>query len=157
MRIDVMTKMRGVEPFSKLWSRRTTMSLENGSACEVISLPDLVKAKKTQLDRDWPMIRRLIEVHYFENRGHSMRQQIQFWFLELRTPELLIEFAETRDGLPQHLILKRRLLRFAKRTRALELSKAMMGEEAAERTAGRRYWTPLKAELASLRHARTHA
>ena len=157
MRIDVMTKMRGVEPFSKLWSRRTTMSLENGSACEVISLPDLVKAKKTQLDRDWPMIRRLIEVHYFENRGQSTRQQIQFWLLELRTPELLIELAETRDGLPQHLILNRRLLRFAKRTRALELSKAMMGEEAAERTAGRRYWTPLKAELASLRHARTHA
>jgi hypothetical protein len=103
------------------------------------------------------MIRRLIEVHYFENRGHSTRPQIQFRFFELRTPELLIELAETRDGVPQHLILKRRLLRFAKRGRALELSKAMMEEEAAERTADRPYWAPLKAELASLRHARTHA
>jgi len=157
MRIDVMTKMRGVEPFSKLWSRRTTMSLENDSACEVISLPDLVKAKKTQRDRDWPMIRRLIEVHYFENRGHSTRQQIHFWFLELRTPELLIELGETQDGVPQHLVLKRRLLRFAKRGTALELSKAMMDEEAAERTADRQYWAPLKAELERLRHTRTHA
>ena len=157
MRIDVMTRMRGVEPFSKLWSRRTTISLENGSACEVISLPDLVKAKKTQRDRDWPMIRRLIEVHYFQNRGQSTRQQIQFWFLELRTPELLIELAETRDGVPQHLLLKRRLLRFAKRGPALDLAKALMHEEAAERTADRRYWAPLKAELEKLRHARTHA
>ena len=156
MRIDVMTKMRGVESFSKLWNRRTTLSLEGGLACEVISLPDLVKAKKTQRDRDWPMVRRLIEVHYFENRGHATRRQIQFWFLELRTPELLIELAETRDGVPQHLILKRPLLRFAKRGRALELARAMMAEETAVRIADRQYWAPLKAELERLRHAQAH-
>jgi hypothetical protein len=30
-----------------------------------MGLPDLVQAKKTQPDKDWPMIRRLVEVNYF--------------------------------------------------------------------------------------------
>src|SRR5437867_12903931 len=37
MRIDVMTRMRSVGPFSELWSRRTSMVLENGLSCEVMS------------------------------------------------------------------------------------------------------------------------
>jgi hypothetical protein len=31
MRVDVMTKMRGVDPFPKLWRRRTTTMLEDGT------------------------------------------------------------------------------------------------------------------------------
>ena len=58
MRIDIMSKMRGVEPFSKLARRRTTIELPGGSKCDLLSLPDLVQAKKTQHDKDWPMIRR---------------------------------------------------------------------------------------------------
>jgi hypothetical protein len=61
MRVDVMTKMRGVDPFSKLWIRRTTLEID-GSSIDLMSLPDLVQAKKTQRDKDWPMLRRLIEV-----------------------------------------------------------------------------------------------
>ncbi|HXM34131.1 MAG TPA: hypothetical protein VN920_03015, partial [Pyrinomonadaceae bacterium] len=48
MRVDVMTKMRGVESFSKLWSRRTTLTADDGTSYQLMSLPDLVKAKKTQ-------------------------------------------------------------------------------------------------------------
>lgn len=59
MRVDVMSQMRGVEGFSKLWGRRTTIALPDGSECDLLSLPDLVQAKKTQRDKDWPMIRRL--------------------------------------------------------------------------------------------------
>jgi hypothetical protein len=33
-----------------------------------MGLPDLVQAKKTQRDKDWPMIRWLVEVNYFGNR-----------------------------------------------------------------------------------------
>ncbi len=58
MRIDVMTKMRGVAPFARLWARRTTMELAYGLRCEVMALPDLVAAKKTQRDKDWPYLTR---------------------------------------------------------------------------------------------------
>ena len=58
MRVDVMSKMRGVDSFSKLWRRRTTIELPDGTKCDLLSLPDLVQAKKTQRDKDWPMIRR---------------------------------------------------------------------------------------------------
>jgi hypothetical protein len=64
MRVDVMTKMRGVAPFSRLWTRRTTIEV-NGATVDLMGLPDLVQAKKTQRDKDWPMIRRLVEVNYF--------------------------------------------------------------------------------------------
>ncbi len=67
MRVDVMSKMRGVDAFAKLWKRRTTIELPDGTSCDLLSLPDLVQAKKTQRDKDWPMIRRLVEAHYFQN------------------------------------------------------------------------------------------
>ena len=60
LRIDVMTIMRGVDDFKKLWNRRVTLSLQDGTVCELISLRDLVQAKKTQRDKDWPMLRRLV-------------------------------------------------------------------------------------------------
>ena len=63
MRVDAMSKMRGVDVFSLLWKRRTTIALPDGTRCDLMSLPDLVQAKKTQRNKDWPMIRRLIEAN----------------------------------------------------------------------------------------------
>ena len=103
MRVDVMTKMRGVDSFPKLWTRRTTVSVHD-STIELMSLPDLVQAKKTQRDKDWPMVRRLVEVNYFANRENPTREQVRFWFLELRTPELLIELVVERGGLSTTVI-----------------------------------------------------
>src|SRR5438128_8333786 len=111
-----------------------------------MSLFDLVQAKKTQRDKDWPMIRRLTEVHYFANREHPTPQQINFWLLELRTPELLIELVATRK-LPARLTLKRPLLKLAQEGKEMELAKALLEEERMEREADRKYWIPLKAEL----------
>src|SRR5258708_32005354 len=96
MRVDVMTKMRGVDPFSKLWRRRTTTMLEDRTKCDLLSLPDLVRAKKTQRDKDWPMLRRLLEANYFKHREQPTPQQLSFWLLEFRTPELLIELASAK-------------------------------------------------------------
>ena len=45
MRVDVMSKMRGVDSFPKLWRRRTTIALPDGTKCDLLSLPDLVQAK----------------------------------------------------------------------------------------------------------------
>jgi hypothetical protein len=66
-RVDVMSKMRGVDSFTKPWRRRATIRLPGGGKCDVLSLPDLVRAKKTQRDKDWPMVRRLVEAHYFQH------------------------------------------------------------------------------------------
>ena len=154
MRIDVMTRMRGVDTFSRLWDRRTSMQLEDGSICEVMALQDLVQAKKTQRDKDWPMIRRLLEVHYFANRSRPSRQQIQFWFLQLRTAELLIELAVTRRQTLERLLKKRPLLKLARQGKEPELVAALLKEEALERQVDRQYWEPLRKELERLRHAR---
>jgi hypothetical protein len=35
------------------------------------SLPDLLRAKRTQRDKDWPMTARLLEAHYYQNTSSS--------------------------------------------------------------------------------------
>ena len=151
MRIDVMTKMRGVESFPKLWARRTTLYIDDGTI-ELMSLPDLVQAKKTQRDKDWPMLRRLIEVNYFANRENPSLEQIRFWFLELRTPDLLFELAQKQRNIPAPLRRKRPLLELVLKVSKSSLTNALLGEEQRERDADRKYWAPLKKELETLRH-----
>ena len=145
MRVDVMTKMRGVAPFARLWTRRTTIEVD-GSTIELMGLPDLVQAKKTQRDKDWPMIRRLVEVNYFANREAPTKDQIRFWFLELRTPQLLIELGG-QHRIPVPLFRERPLLKALKSKDESLLAKLLINEEEQVRDADRRYWVPLKKEL----------
>ena len=154
MRIDVMTKMRGVAPFPTLWRRRTTIAIADGAEYDLISLPDLVKAKKTQRDKDWPMLRRLVEANYFEHREHPTPRQLRFWLLELRTAELLVELATTNPQMTRRLALNRGLLKLAKADTETALAQALNEEELAEREADRKYWTPLRKELEQLRMSR---
>ena len=152
MRVDVMTKMRGVASFRSLWTRRTTIEVD-GASIELMGLPDLVQAKKTQGDKDWPMIRRLVEVNYFANRETPTKDQIQFWFLELRTPQLLIELAG-QHRMSAQLLEQRPLLKALTSEDEALLSSLLNEEEETIREADRRYWAPLKKELEILRHAR---
>src|SRR6185295_3618981 len=112
LRIDIMTKMRGVAPFPELWARRTTFVFED-ETLEAMALPDLVAAKKTQRDKDWPMIRRLVEVNYLGYRYEPEQERILFWLRELRTPELLVEAARAHPGILGELAEERPLLRLA--------------------------------------------
>ncbi|MFO1475682.1 MAG: hypothetical protein U1F98_03400 [Verrucomicrobiota bacterium] len=152
MRVDVMSRMRGVDVFAKLWRRRTTIELPDGTVCDLLSLPDLVQAKKTQRDKDWPMIRRLVEAHYFQHREKPSRAQTTFWLKQLRTPQLLIELAQARSVLCNRVARERPLLAHAVSAQTVELERALEGEEAAERKADQRYWLPLRKELERLRH-----
>ena len=154
MRIDVMTRMRGVAPFSRLWARRASIDLPDGTRCEVMGLPDLVQAKKTQRDKDWPMVRRLLEAHFFEHREKATGAQIRFWLRELRTPELLLETARRWPKAWAAQKRHRGLLRFARPGGEAKLLAALEAEEWAERRADARYWAPLKAELERLRLGR---
>ena len=152
MRVDVMSKMRGVDSFAKLWQRRTTLQIPGGEKCDLLSLPDLVQAKKTQRDKDWPMIRRLVEASFFENRRKPNSAQIRFWLAELRTPELLIEVAGEHPAAARKLVRQRPLLRLALAGVSKKMEKALAVEERAEREDDRRYWRPLKNDLEQLRH-----
>ncbi|MCL4786217.1 MAG: hypothetical protein KJ070_05395 [Verrucomicrobia bacterium] len=154
MRMDLMSKMRGVDSFPELWRRRTTIELPDRTKCDLLSLPDLVQAKKTQRDKDWPMIRRLVEAHYFQNRTNPTPGQLRFWLQELRTPELLLELAQRHPAISRRLVSRRPLLAFALSGRREELDRALDAEESAERDLDRQYWLPLRAELERLRHGR---
>lgn len=154
MRVDVMSKMRGVDSFAKLWRRRTTIELPGGVACDLLSLPDLVQAKKTQRDKDWPMIRRLVEAHYFQGRKQAATAQIKFWLRELRTAELLVEAGQKNRRLCAQLVSKRLLLKLALQNQFEKLERELVAEENSIRRQDRIYWQPLKKELEQLRHGR---
>lgn len=154
MRVDVMSKMRGVDSFKKLWQRRTTVEMPDGQKCDLLSLPDLVQAKKTQRDKDWPMIRRLVEAHYFGNQTRPTAEQIRFWFQQLRTPALLLELAARSPAECQRATSRRPLLAHARDGKVSELEQALHAEEIAERQLDKAYWTPLRQELEKLRHRR---
>jgi hypothetical protein len=153
MRVDVMSKMRGVDSFARLWKRRTTLQIPGAEKCDLLSLPDLVQAKKTQRDNDWPMIRRLVEANFFQNRQKPPAARIHFWLMELRTPQLLVEVARQNAKRAQTLSGKRPLLRPARAGQPKNLDAALAAEESAERENDRLYWLPLRKELEKIRHA----
>jgi hypothetical protein len=86
VRIDVMSRMRGVDPFPELWVRRTTLVDDAGNEYHLLSLNDLVQAKKTLRDKDWPMISRLLEANYYANKTRPTDEHARFgsWRCGLR-------------------------------------------------------------------------
>jgi hypothetical protein len=153
LRVDVMSRLRGVEEFEALWSRRTTLTDTDGTVYELLALPDLVQAKKTQRSKDWPMLQRLLEAHYLRYRADSTPEQRLFWMHELRTPELLVEAVRRWPQLAEQVARQRPLLLLAKSEQPETLRKALSAEEQTEREHDRAYWQPLRAELERLRHA----
>jgi len=155
LRIDVMTRLRGVEPFSRLWARRTTLQFEEGNL-EVLSLPDLVASKKTQRDKDWPMVRRLVDVNYLTHREEPTPERVAFWLRELRSPELLVEAVRAHPADAAHACAERPLLRLATREHfgSGALARALRDEEETVRREDEAYWRPLKETLERLRRER---
>ncbi len=155
LRVDVMSKMRGVDAFDAVWERRTTVADETGCEWDLLSLPDLVQAKKTQRDKDWPMIRALVEAHYFSNRADASPEAVAFWLREVRTPDLLVEVAATHRDLASRSASGRPAIRAALENNFAEVARLLTEEEHRERIADQAYWKPLKAELEQMRHARS--
>jgi hypothetical protein len=154
MRVDVMSVLRGVDSFEKLWERRTSVETEEGERIELMGLADLVAAKKTQRDKDWPMLRRLVEAHYAQHREHPEEGHVLFWLKEARTPRLLAEVCGRWPDLARMVSTDRPLLKTAMQQGEMECERELAIEEQGERTKDRVYWNPLKAELERLRHAR---
>jgi hypothetical protein len=151
MRVDLMSRLRGVAPFPALWERRVTLADDDGLRYELLALSDLVLAKKTQRDKDWPMLRRLLEADYHQNRTDPSEERLGFWLRELRTPELLNEVGLGHLELCRELMPARPLLAEVLSANFDGMVRALAEEESREREADRAYWQPLKRELEQLR------
>lgn len=153
LRIDIMARLRGLPEFPVLWDRRTTVETADGPI-EVLALPDLVTAKKTQRDKDWPMITRLLEAHYVQHAQAPSTAVTDFWLRELRTPVFLIDVAQRS---PEQCLAQeaaRPLLKHALAGDVAAVTTGLRAEEELEREADRVYWAPLKKELEALRRDR---
>ncbi len=154
LRIDVMGKLRGLPNFDVLWNRRTEIELPEVCAVPVIALEDLVRAKKTQRDKDWPMIRRLIEADYFRRHNRASEEKVRFWLAECRTPDILQEIVRKYPGLARDMVRSRPLLISILEGRRADVEDQLRDEEDRERNLDRRYWAPLRKELAAWRRRR---
>jgi hypothetical protein len=154
MRLDVMSRMRGVDSFEEVWERRTVAIMEDGIEVALLSLPDLVLAKKTQRDKDWPMIRRLVEANYEVFIDEPNPARVRFWLEETRTPELLLEMVARFPEEAAEVASRRRAVAEALTGDRKAVEGAMGEEMEKEREADRAYWAPLRQELEQLRRAR---
>ena len=153
LRIDVMTKLRGLPEFGLLWQRRTTVTEEDGEEIHLLSVPDLIGAKKTQREKDWPMISALVEAHYQSTRHEATPERIVFWLKESRTPERLIELASRFPAEAEQMLSARPLLVHAITGNLPLMREALDAEVRAEQEKDRIYWEPLKREIEAFRRA----
>jgi hypothetical protein len=110
----------------------------------------LVLAKKTQRDKDWPMIRRLVEAHY-ENQDAPNDAMIYFWLRESRTPAMLAELLHRFPERIAAIASSRPWLESIGIKDIKHIEYLLRQEEDAQRLADEEYWKPLKAELEHLR------
>lgn len=151
LRIDVMTRLRSLEDFPTLWARRTTITGDDGSEINLLGIPDLVDAKKTQRERDWPVISALVEEHYLSLKHELYPERIDFWLRESRTPERLAELTRRFPQETEHLLSARPLLALARDGDLPSLRAALDAEVRVEQEKDRQYWEPLKREMEAFR------
>ena len=154
IRLDVMTIMRGCGDFESMWDQRATVQDGSGVEYQLLSIEDLVRAKKTQREKDWPMIRRLVDSHYHEFRDDPTDDRVRFWLRESRTPAVLIEVGAEHLELLTETIEIRPLLVEAMAASESALQKELEIERAVEMEKDATYWRPLIRELETLRHKR---
>ncbi len=153
LRVDVMTRLRDLPDFDHLWERRTVITDQAGGEFALLSIPDLIQAKKTQRGKDWPIIELLGAIHYRENGDQPHADWIDFWLKEIRTPELLVELVRRFPEETRALLRPRPLLALALSRDLDALRAALDAEVRAVQEKDRIYWAPLKRELEDFRRA----
>lgn len=151
LRIDILSKMKGCDSFEELWKRRFIVRPASAGAIDVIGLYDLVQSKKTQRDKDWFMINKLVENDMLTTKRPTA-EKIKWWLCECRNPEKLIELASKNKKILKECAQKRPLLRYTIKKDVSRLMKLLKREEILERKKDIEYWQPLKKELEMLRH-----
>lgn len=150
LRIDIMTRMRGVDSFEKLWERRNVVTV-GPLEIDLLAIGDLIAAKRTQREKDWPMTNRLVEAHYLANANTPANESIRFWLTEsFDLPfleQLVARFPEQCEKLKEKRPVLRPLIEDQ-----LEKARSLLQEE--RRTIeieDETYWAPLIQELHQLR------
>ena len=151
LRIAIIAKLRGCEDFKQLWKRKQIVKLPGNKIVQIIGLEDLVQSKKTQRDKNWLMLNRLVENDMILTKRPS-RKKIKWWLLECRNSEKLIRLVKKNKELAKECILKRPLLKTALKGDVKKLQRELYKEELKEREKDEKYWLPLKKELETLRH-----
>ena len=149
-----MTKLRDLPDFSILWDRRTTITESDGQQIDLLSVPDLVNAKKTQRMKDWPMISALVEGHYDQYTSEPNPLRIEFWLRESRVEDRLIDLVVRFPAEAAAMAASTRpLLTLAITPDLPRLREALDAEVRAEQEKDRIYWEPLKREMEEFRRA----
>ena len=151
LRVDILTRLRGLPEFAVLWDRRTTFVDHDGTEFHLLSVPDLVQAKKTQRSKDWPMIELLVAIHNRENEADPRPDWVSFWLREARTAELLGRLARRFPLETESLRRDRPLLAYAVRGDLDALRAALDAEVRVEQAQDRAYWEPLRREMETFR------
>lgn len=154
LRVDIMAKLKGCAPFPELWSRRNSVKVPGLGAINIIALEDLVQSKKTQRDKDWLMLGRLVENDVFTHNGAGPASRVRWWLIESRAPETLASLCAAHPEQARKVMALRPLLREAVNGNLKRLSALLKKEETAERVKDTVYWAPLKKELERLRLSR---
>lgn len=151
LRVDIMGRLRGCSPFPVLWRRRNRVKVAGVGVIDVINVRDLVQCKKTQRDKDWLMLARLVENHILLSDFKASAGTAAWWLLEARDPHTLARLCGIYPKLARRLAAKRPLLKRAISGYDGETRKMLLAEERRERKNDRAYWDPLKKELETLR------
>ena len=130
-----------------MWERRVEIDLPEVGRVAVAAVEDLLQSKKTQRDKDWPMIRRLLEVDFYRHGLDASETKVRFWLAECRTPEILQILAEKYPAYTREVARRRPLLSAALTRDAAAVVRMLREEEDRERELDRQYWAPLKEEL----------
>lgn len=153
LRIDILARLRGCDHFVELWKRRYRLSLPAGTALDIIGLRDLVQSKKTQREKDWLMLSRLVENDIVLNPNPG-EDRIHWWLCQGRIPDTLIGLAIKYYKIARRCLRKRPLIGAALDKDAGLLSRLLVDEKSREVAADISYWQPLRKELEELRHQR---
>lgn len=151
IRVDILSRLRGCDDFPFLWNRRFELNVTSGPKINVIGLRDLVASKKTQRDKDWFMLQRLVDNDIALHENTSDIDKIKWWLSECRSPNSLINLCERYPGIVKQQVLIRSLLKTAIRGDEKKLSRLLEDEKAKEQEKDKAYWKPLRKELESLR------
>ncbi len=153
MRLDVMAVMRNADPFEALWARRVRRRIAGAGVFPLVSVQDLVRIKKTQRTKDWPMVQRLVDADVLRTRRPSA-ERATFWLRECRSPGVLIHLAKRFPARARRLARERVALRQAARGDLAAVRREMVAEQDREQEMDRRYWAPLRRELEQWRLGR---
>jgi hypothetical protein len=151
LRIDLMTRLRDLPDFKIMWERRTTIADNEENVFELLAVEDLVQAKKTQREKDWPVISALIEGHFRQFRHEPTPNRVRFWLRESRTPERLFELVSRFPAETRTILGERPLLAHAIQGDLDPLRAALDVEVRAEQAKDRAYWEPLRREIEAFR------